>query len=248
MKALLATSLLVLATPIWAVDPGHYCDQNTAGRFSNRYTYNSDNTVTDRVTGLKWQRCPLGDGMIKTQNHCGLIYQYKWQEALDWENSTKTQDANRQQPNPGDTAAKLHQAGWRLPNVKELLSLLELHCRSPKVDLDAFPIDQYTYWSNTPDIANVASVTLDAQIPSATNGTTKSIRPYGAPDATKQTATIVAVKEDLSIFHQAYYVDFSGAQFLRGRLSDEVDTETKLPKYVHAVLLVCEKSQACGKN
>jgi hypothetical protein len=48
------------------------------------------------------------------------------------------------------------QAGWRLPNVKELSSLVGLdRVRSPSIDINAFPnTGPIGYWTSSPDAAN----------------------------------------------------------------------------------------------
>jgi hypothetical protein len=43
------------------------------------------------------------------------------------------------------------QNGWRLPNVKELSSLLDRGCQNPAIDAVAFPSTPPTlYWSSSP--------------------------------------------------------------------------------------------------
>ena len=49
---------------------------------------------------------------------------------------------------------------WRLPNVKELLSLVERQCLSPAINAAVFPdtVVETPFWSSTPD--NIVSVYL----------------------------------------------------------------------------------------
>ena len=73
-----------------------------------RFADNGDGTATDKLTGLDWLRdanCPAG---TKT-----------WQEALDW-----VDDLNTTAIACTDYAAMTF-TDWRLPNVKELLSLVD---------------------------------------------------------------------------------------------------------------------------
>jgi hypothetical protein len=109
-------------------------------RFSTptgRFADNGDGTVTDHLTGLTWQRCPVGftlsDGGTPgwaQDDRCvpgaGDVT-FAWQAALQ------------------GTAA-LNQAGgaaghtdWRLPNVKELASIVETRCVSPSINDAIFP-------------------------------------------------------------------------------------------------------------
>lgn len=80
-----------------------------------RFTNNGDGTITDTLTGLDWLQdgdCP-GTAM-------------GWQAALTWIASTL---------NASGTACTNYSAGtftdWRLPNIKELLSLVDLSQSAP---------------------------------------------------------------------------------------------------------------------
>lgn len=70
----------------------------------NDFQDNGDSTVTDRATGLTWSKADSGKGM-------------NWQDALAW-----VQQKNAEK--------HLGHADWRLPNVKELQSLVDYR-RSP---------------------------------------------------------------------------------------------------------------------
>jgi len=83
---------------------------------------NGDGTVTDMASGLTWQR--EDDGAVRT-----------WEEAL-------TYCENLELP-PG-------QADWRLPNIKELRSIIDNTSHSPAIDLNYFPTANLgDYWSST---------------------------------------------------------------------------------------------------
>ena len=73
--------------------------KNKNGAFANDFMDNSDGTVTDRATGLMWQK----DGSLK-----GMI----WAEAKEYVNKL----------NSDLFAGHL---GWRLPTIEELASLLK---------------------------------------------------------------------------------------------------------------------------
>ena len=70
----------------------------------NDFVNNGNGTVTDRATGLMWMQADSGTGM-------------NWQDALAW---AQTKNA----------ANHLGYSDWRLPNAKELQSLLD-YSRSP---------------------------------------------------------------------------------------------------------------------
>ena len=76
-----------------------------------RYTINSTGTVADSITGLTWDRCALG----QTGNTCagGTASTLTWVDALATVTSLNA------------IAYKGHN-DWRLPNVKELASIVDL--------------------------------------------------------------------------------------------------------------------------
>ena len=85
--------------------------------------------VTDSRTGLTWRRCSEG-------------------QAFDGVTCAGTSTAFTHEQ------ALLHakgQAGWRLPNVKELGSLVDRARLNPSIDPLAFPeTESYYYWSSSP--------------------------------------------------------------------------------------------------
>ena len=79
-----------------------------------RFTDNFDGTVTDNLTGLIW----LQDA------NCPNTSIRKWQEALD-DVASLNLSGRMRGFDCGDTSdTGSHQTDWRLPNVKELLSLI----------------------------------------------------------------------------------------------------------------------------
>lgn len=130
MQKRLCIVLMALTT---AVSHAQTCNFVNMARSApdNRYILlNNDSEVKDSYTSLIWQRCSLGqmwNGSICT----GTANSYNWVNAL--------QTAK----NIGD--------GWRLPNVKELDSLVEQACYSPAINNSVFPNTvNSAYWSSTP--------------------------------------------------------------------------------------------------
>lgn len=94
-----------------------------------RFTVNRDNTVTDNATGLIWMRCSLGQS--GRDCHVGTAQTYTWAGALN-------------------EVANNH-SGWRLPNIKELASIVELRCKRPAINMEVFPkTERANYWSSSP--------------------------------------------------------------------------------------------------
>ena len=91
---------------------------------------NNNSEVKDLKTGLIWQRCSLGQTWSGT-SCTGKTTEYEWKAALQ--------------------AAKKMGSGWRMPNVTELSSLLELACYFPAINEDFFPDTIHgMFWSSSP--------------------------------------------------------------------------------------------------
>jgi hypothetical protein len=105
---------------------------------ASRFSDNDDGTVTDTSTGLQWKRCAEGQSWNGVTSTCeGGVALYTWQQALQIADNQSTDD-------------------WRLPNTKELASIVELACTEPAIDLIAFPgtPSKEGFWSSSP-VANV---------------------------------------------------------------------------------------------
>lgn len=125
----------------------HRVDQAATMQVSvagDRFVPSPDGTeVADNLTGLIWRRCPAGmvwnDG---TRSCTGSATEFSWVDALDY-------------------AAANRQGGWRIPNAKELLSIVDFTTASPAIDRVAFPNTPTTpsFLSSTPfDDAGLVNV------------------------------------------------------------------------------------------
>lgn len=100
----------------------------------SRYSYSTDGSeVTDSQTGLVWRRC--SEGMAWSGGTCiGVPTTYSHEAAL---------------------AHAKTQTGWRLPNVKELASILNISRMNPAIDPTAFPATSSGwYWSSSPMVGD----------------------------------------------------------------------------------------------
>lgn len=102
------------------------------------FTLHPDGTVTDQATGLVWDQCTWG----QTGSDCAgaSAAPGTWAQAL----------AAAQQAN---ASAYKGYTDWRLPNVKELESLVNFDHHDPSIDATTFPnvpLDRYgAVWSST---------------------------------------------------------------------------------------------------
>lgn len=108
---------------------------------TSRFTRFDNGTVLDKHTGLMWKACSEGQTWNKLAHLCELTPEvYEWFAAIQ-----HTQAVNRQ-----DGFADYKD--WRLPNIKELLTLVERQCRSPAINLEVFPNSEsrmFTFFSSS---------------------------------------------------------------------------------------------------
>jgi hypothetical protein len=100
----------------------HRGQAKQAGNAEDRFVPSADGTeVKDTLTGLIWRRCAEGKTWNSDTQTCdGHAREFTWLEALDH----VEKNINRK---------------WRMPNVKELYSLVDLEKASPAIDHWAFP-------------------------------------------------------------------------------------------------------------
>jgi len=114
--------------------PRHTCsDLNITPTTPSRgFTEIDDGSVVRHErTGLEWQRCAVGQSWNGAEARCdGSVTGHSWQEAL--------QEADAQD-------------SWRLPDLKELRSIVEQCTREPAINTEVFPdTPSFRYWSASP--------------------------------------------------------------------------------------------------
>ncbi|MDV6234527.1 DUF1566 domain-containing protein [Leptospira ellisii] len=91
-------------------------------------------TVLDGTTGLTWAQCSLGQDPAAACS--GTATAVNWQAALDYCNTLTT----------GGLV-------WRLPNIKELYSIVNFGAEAPAITVAFFPntpsADNSYYWTST---------------------------------------------------------------------------------------------------
>jgi hypothetical protein len=103
--------------------------------------------VTDTRTGLMWDRCLRG--LSGSACATGSAVSVHWGDALA-------------APGVANSANFKGHSDWRLPNVRELSSLIEYCRESPTINELAFPgvpVGSFV-WTNTPTAANTANAWL----------------------------------------------------------------------------------------
>lgn len=101
---------------------------------TNRYIVNDDATVQDRISGLMWKRCVEG------------------QSGADCSDSPGTQFSSFAAViQAAKQSAFAGYFDWRVPNIKELASIVEPLCGNPAINLEVFPATSgYAFWSSSP--------------------------------------------------------------------------------------------------
>lgn len=100
----------------------------------DRFIPSADGTeVTDTLTGLIWRRCAEGMAWNSSTKTCdGSPAEYGWTEAFEHAKAERF-------------------GGWRIPNVKELSSILDHRVVNPALDQVAFPnAAMHTYLTSSP--------------------------------------------------------------------------------------------------
>lgn len=109
------------------------------------FEFHNDGTVTHLPTDLTWQRCLVGQSLDDNgtpgdlaDDRCkGTATSMTWQEAL-----------RHAEP----------QAEWRLPDIKELASIVERQCADPATNLAVFPDTPNSFvWSASADAGRAGS-------------------------------------------------------------------------------------------
>ena len=112
-------------------------DSIPASTPDSQFIDNNDNTITDLKTGLMWKKC--FEGISGDACETGSADSFAWQQAL-------------QQPgtvNSGGGFAEYDD--WRLPNIRELMSIVEEQCYDPAINLNRFPnASSSLVWSGSP--------------------------------------------------------------------------------------------------
>ncbi|QTR48865.1 Lcl C-terminal domain-containing protein [Candidatus Thiothrix anitrata] len=122
------------------------CQSNTIPASTRHLIINNNNgTVTDNKTGLMWKQCIEGQDPFTCSGNAG---EFNWEEAL-----RHADDVNN-----GLAGNNVGYTDWRLPNIKELDSIIEGQCVEPAINALAFPntLSEW-FWSASPFASNTRS-------------------------------------------------------------------------------------------
>lgn len=99
-------------------------------------------TTTHKSTGLMWKTC--SEGQVFNGETCkGKAQSYNWKDAL----------------NQAEVASFAGYDDWRLPNIKELASIVEINQHKPAINKHIFfNTPSAVYWSSSPHVKKANSV------------------------------------------------------------------------------------------
>ncbi len=110
---------------------------------NNQLLDNGNGTVSDNKTGLMWKKCV--EGVSGNKCNAGSANTFTWEQA-------------RKHPgrinNLGGFAGH---DNWRLPNIEELISIVEKRCYNPSININRFPGSSSDVWSGSPYTSNSSS-------------------------------------------------------------------------------------------
>jgi hypothetical protein len=131
MRALLLILFALLSFPAFS---STYIKVANNGTDLAPYTDNGDGTVSDPRTVLTWMRCAMGQTWA-SGTCSGTASSYTWDQAVALSGAT--------------TFAG--QSDWRLPNIRELQSIVDRSTSSPAINTAAFPnTPSSSFWSGSP--------------------------------------------------------------------------------------------------
>ncbi|SJM92255.1 DUF1566 domain-containing protein [Crenothrix polyspora] len=139
----------------------------TATTPTARFTRFNNGTVFDKYTGLMWKKCSEGQQWNAANHTCNLLATTydNWQQAL--------QQAQTINSSTGFAGYK----DWRVPNIKELITLVEGQCHHPAINLSVFPTTSGSaFWSSS-SLASDRDVAWLVDF--ASGGTSKSSKTNG---------------------------------------------------------------------
>lgn len=141
MKKLLLT-IAMLSAPFSALSYECSFDNILSTTPTEKFLLNGNGTVTDLRFGLMWTICTYGQVYSDTNGPSCIgdgLNTTSWSGALSSQNTL----------NDAEFAGF---DDWRLPNIKELQTLVERACKNPAIRSEIFPDSiNAVYWSNTPD-------------------------------------------------------------------------------------------------
>tara|TARA_R110001583_G_scaffold69544_2_gene197109 strand:- start:29407 stop:30489 length:1083 start_codon:yes stop_codon:yes gene_type:complete len=139
---------LLLLVFIYPLAAAQVCNTDGAKTMpSERYVVFGDKYyVRDRVTGLEWTRCAIGQSWNNEKNECQEITKKQVKSWFSYDSAVAEVKRYRLLTNNNN---------WRLPTINELLTIVEHRCQSPAINVDVFPnAPSWRFWSASSMVNN----------------------------------------------------------------------------------------------
>ena len=133
-------------------------DSSNSATCDMSFTDNGDSTITDNCTGLTWQKCSFG--LSGSACNTGTATTTPWRGALaDCDAVLLCNDGtySGSEGIVGDCSSNggTKYSDWRLPNAKELVSIVNYGLSGPAVDTTYFPNTASDfYWTSSTNVAS----------------------------------------------------------------------------------------------
>ena len=180
----LICSGLFCASLLAATDPVNInCDQTLQQDYSPAdFVDNRDGSVTDLRSSLIWAKCSIGQTYLLVTNTCssdGATNFVTWGEALLAVESYSVNGISE----------------WRLPNIKELGSLVDRSCANPVINTTLFPKTvSSVYYSSTPFKGSAVAAEYDHLVARVIDFAKGIEMPLTTQDSSNTTYAVRAVK------------------------------------------------------
>lgn len=137
---LLMSSMALVSNGAWAGVSCNSLNPRTASTTpASHFSIQDDGTAVHNSTNLMWSRCPVGQSVGPGGICLGAASLYHWQGALNYAQQSEFAGYS----------------DWRLPNIKELESIIERQCFSPAFNTKVFgEPSHWGFWSATPAGSN----------------------------------------------------------------------------------------------
>ena len=140
-KASFILGICLFSLSTHSVAQSCHSDTMTETTPDTQFVIHGDGTITDTTTALMWKQCV--EGLSDPNCASGTAELKTWQGAL--------QTANDSTNNGGFACY----ADWRIPNIAELVSLVEEQCTGPAINDSVFPNTAKKFiWTSSPDFNN----------------------------------------------------------------------------------------------
>lgn len=127
---------ILLLSIIWSAAAYSVCFNSVAPSTpTEQFVFYQNGTVLDTATGLLWKRCREG----ATLNNNGTLSNFTDDTCSSGAAKEGWQVALQRVENVNSTGGFAGYTDWRLPNIKELNSIVEVACHNPSLNQEVFP-------------------------------------------------------------------------------------------------------------